>query len=379
MARRIVIKRLSASDLTLFECHFRNTAGTKQKAFNLDRDVFIDLLYPGLPGKMDVTKDRIPLDLSIFGPGMASLHNLQRKILKQQKNWRLDGELIYNPTENENRYTPLRKGDFAILDFAGDSEPHAARLFLISRAVAEDTKLYASLDGKYSPGFSLHKSMAVIEQDELADLISRASLTDGHPVLDLVDEDALEDAVENGIVGIQRLKKRRKARGVRRDEFERAKRSAELVGRQGEELLNLWLAKQLRQKAIPGFRWESEINVVAPYDFLILEGDKPIRSIDAKSTSGQFGSPLHISLSELIEMAEGGRPYDIYRLYGVTENSASLRILKDAGKVARQILDALGSVPKGVTVDSISLDPRVYPFEGEIVIESRENEEPETE
>lgn len=69
MKKRIVLKRLSASDLTLFEHHFRNTSGAKQKAFNLDSAVFIDILYPGLPDRMDITRDRIPLDLSILDLG----------------------------------------------------------------------------------------------------------------------------------------------------------------------------------------------------------------------------------------------------------------------------------------------------------------------
>ena len=89
MNRKIAIKRLSASDLTFFEHQFRNTAGTKQKAFNLDRAVFDDELYPSLP--LAIGNDRVPINLSIFGPGLEGLHNLQRKILKQQKNWRLNG------------------------------------------------------------------------------------------------------------------------------------------------------------------------------------------------------------------------------------------------------------------------------------------------
>jgi hypothetical protein len=61
MKRRITLKRLSASDLTLFEHHFKNTPGAKQKAFNLDASILIDKLYPGLPDSADIIKDgRIP-------------------------------------------------------------------------------------------------------------------------------------------------------------------------------------------------------------------------------------------------------------------------------------------------------------------------------
>jgi hypothetical protein len=92
MIRKLAIKRLTASDLTLFEWHFRNQAlGGNQKAINLNADVFIDKLYPGLPEIAAKTGGKIPLDLFIYGPGLEPEYNLQRKIVKfgTYKNWRL--------------------------------------------------------------------------------------------------------------------------------------------------------------------------------------------------------------------------------------------------------------------------------------------------
>src|SRR5579859_7499939 len=96
---RLALKKLTASDLTLFEWHFQNRNAGNQKAINLNADVFVDRLFPGLP---EVSRDfggRLPIDLFLYGPGMASELNLQRKIIKlgEYKNWRLDGETIHNP------------------------------------------------------------------------------------------------------------------------------------------------------------------------------------------------------------------------------------------------------------------------------------------
>src|SRR5690242_266915 len=99
MQRRLAAKRLTASDLTLFEWQFRNRNAGNQKSINLNADIFINQLFPSLPDASVDTNGRVPLDLYIYGPGHAGVHNLQRKILKGSayKNWRLDGEFITNP------------------------------------------------------------------------------------------------------------------------------------------------------------------------------------------------------------------------------------------------------------------------------------------
>ena len=96
MNNKILIKRLTASDLTLFKWHFENINAGNQKAINLNRDIFIDILYPSLPIVAEEEGWRFPLDLYLFGPGLHKEYNLQRKIIKggTYKNWRLDGEFI---------------------------------------------------------------------------------------------------------------------------------------------------------------------------------------------------------------------------------------------------------------------------------------------
>ena len=46
MINKLALKRLTASDLTLFEWHFNYRNAGNQKAINLNADVFKDQLYP---------------------------------------------------------------------------------------------------------------------------------------------------------------------------------------------------------------------------------------------------------------------------------------------------------------------------------------------
>ena len=137
MMRKIAIKRLTASDLTFFEWHFRNHPAGHQKAINLNANVFVDQLYPALPEVAEERGGRISVDLFIYGPGLRELHNLQRKIVKfgTYKNWRLNGEFIVNPLDSPERYNVLRPGDYALFEFSGSVVPDATKVVLLAAEV----------------------------------------------------------------------------------------------------------------------------------------------------------------------------------------------------------------------------------------------------
>lgn len=64
----------------------------------------------------------------------------------------------------------------------------------------------------------------------------------------------------------------------------------------------------------------------------------------------------------------GTRRYDIYRVYGVSEDSGMLRISENIGAFAQAVLRGI-NVPRGVTVDSVSVDVAAMAFGGEIRLE----------
>lgn len=363
MQRRIALKRLTASDLTLFEWQFRNRNAGNQKSINLNADVFIDQLFPSLPEAAVETAGRIPLDLSIYGPSYAGLHNLQRKILKggAYKNWRLDGEFISNPPDEPQRYNVLQPGDFALFEFRGRIIPSAAKLILVARDMPTDRPLYDLLN-TYLGG----RRMIAVTANDLGTIGNQFN-DEAHPFKELTIDAALEDAALGGVKGIRTLRRRPATRALSREELQRARRIAEEVGRSGEELVCQYLIGLKANGTIRDFVWTADQNAVAPYDFLIARLDGTEVAVDVKSTSGEFERSIHISTAELTEMT-GARQYDIYRVFGVSENIGIMRITENIGAFAAEILQGI-HVPQGVSVDSVSVDIAGLPFGAEIRLE----------
>ena len=352
--RRIAIKRLTASDLTLFEWHLRNSSVGKQKSINLNADVFIDVLYKELPDLAEEMGGAIPLDLSIFGPGFHGLHNLQRKIIKRgsYKNWRLDGEHI---PEQVGRYAVLGFADLAVMEFFGVPIPKAATLVLLSANVRHDLELHRVLSEEMGS-----ESMRAIAPARLELLIARAQPPTGHPIGEFLLEGPLEDAAERGIGGIRQLGIRR-GRSVGREELRRARKRSDQIGRLGEELLDSHLRRKREAGQLLSYEWISDEEALSPYDFTATETDGTRFRLDAKSTAGQFERVLHISLAELQAMSSSESRYDLYRLYEVTPEGAKLRVHEDMRPFAEEVLAKLNP-PPGVTVDSVSVDPTLLDF-----------------
>lgn len=357
MQRRIAIKRLTASDLTLFEWQFRNRNAGNQKSINLNSDVFIKDLFPSLPDAAAETNGRVPLDLYIYGPGHSGVHNLQRKIVKGSayKNWRLNGEYISNPENESERYNALQPDDLAVFDFQGRVIPVSAKLLLVSRTNRADQVIHRELSllvgGRAMVSATVAQLQAIANQ--LAD--------DEHPLHDLTIDADLEDAAQSGLIGIRRLNRRTATRPLTTDEMERARRLAQETGRAGEELVSEYLLRQKANGTIQDFTWVSDANAVAPYDFLITLVDGQEIAVDVKTTRGEFNRAIHISAAELLEMHEDRR-YDLYRVFEMIDDGAQLRIAEDVGSLAGPIIEMFQQLPPGVRVDSVSVDTSTITF-----------------
>lgn len=365
MSRKLALKRLTGSDLTLFEWQFRNLKKGNQKSINLNANVFVKDLYPLLPELADERGGRLPLDLSIFGPGYNYLDNLQRKIIKggTYKNWRLNGEFIHNRPETPNRYNSLAEGDYALFEFYGIEYPTAAKLLLVSQNVAEDIELFNALNT-----LSEGKSMITIGEAQLEELILGLTEDDRHPVNEFVIGKALEEIIvtggdvnQNEIVSKPSLKK------ISLADFQKAKKTAEINGKRGEEFVNDYFEKLLERSEIAQFTWESNANPISPYDFVYTNNDGNTIHVDVKSTSGPFDNVIHISYNELLQMSIADR-YDIYRVYFINEGVARLRISQGLKDWALGILTVLNSLPEGIKSDGISLKPSKIVFETEILL-----------
>ncbi len=368
MSKKLAIKKLTASDLTFFEYHYRNNPAGKQKAINLNADVFIEKMYPFLETVAENNRNRIPITLEFYGPGIRyNVYSLTRKIIKGEnyKNWRLDGELIHEQDDAPDRFKSLIPGDFAVMEFDGsETYPNLCKIILIGLNFPDDVGLHGHFQN-----FMVEKSMKLLSISELEEIVAqiKPEINPQHPIFELILDEAIEDAAQGGIQGIKILARRPSYSTVRDpDALERAWQKAAKIGRKGEELVDVYLTKQKTNSIISDYEWASRDNAVSPYDFIIWDKDNIKVLIDVKTTEYDFEQALHISFNELLTMRDHNGKYDLFRVYNVTENSGNLRIASDLKKFSEKILEILEQLPKGVTSDSISVKPRIISFGNEV-------------
>jgi hypothetical protein len=362
MAELLALKRLTASDLTFFERLFRTMNAGNQKGINLNADVLIDVLYPDLAAVAAAQPDgEISFPLTIRGPASAGPYRVRRKIVKggAYKNWRLNGEFVYDPIEEPGRFDIMRPGDLAVFGFEGRPGPEAVTLVLLARDSDEDKSLHADL----AP-IVAGRSMAAISADRLQAALQTVQAPEGHQLSALARdpeaEVALEDTALGGAKGPQVLRRRRSGRPVSPGELRRAKLMAEQIGADGEALVDYYLAKQENPGGTFEHEWVSSSNAISPFDFRVrTSGGRLGRQdlkIDVKSTSGPFARDFHISIAEINEAAESTGPYGIYRLSELTEKGALLTICKDIREFAQRLVKAHNeAMHSDICADSFSV------------------------
>ncbi|MGC2413849.1 MAG: hypothetical protein WA459_14270 [Stellaceae bacterium] len=368
---KLALKRLTGSDLTLFEWQF---GGGDQKSINLNANIFVDQLFPMI---VEATRGSrwIPLDLWIFGPGNRAGLNLQRKITKSvaSENWLLGGEIIKNPLDDPGRFNPLLPGDYVLFSFEGEIVPSSATALFVAQSLPEDLALHSALA---EFGLSGRDTMRALDEDHIAQIIVRARLPEDHPLVSFALTNELQEAALGDAAATERLLRRAWAPNVSIEALRRAREQAGEIGRLGEELVAIHLERQKALGIIGSFEWVSETNAVAPMDFRVTPIAGPAERIDAKTTNGPFDRPLHVSLSELKEMAaESGGPYRIYRVFAADREGARLRISANLKDFAQEILACLAGLPGGITADAVSVDPGRISFDNEIALAAADEDE----
>lgn len=369
MSQKLAIKRLTISDLTFFEWQYRGNPSSKQKAINLNADIFVEKLYPGLGDPS--SPRRFPVDVLIYGPGLEGAENLQRKILKPLggKNWRLNGELVANPENNPQRFNALMAGDFAIFDFSEGLAPVSLSIVFIATEVSEDKNLHQALNRLLGD-----RKMIALTASDLDEVVKKAEVIKEHPVYIMtVDTDTLDADVEDialgGSQGRTRLISKPSTRKISHEDLRRAKENADDIGLYGEQFVNDYLLKLKEVGKIRDFEWVSLKNAISPYDFRIDYDGVVKVLVDVKSTKGEFERVLHVSFNELLQMRAGPERYDIYRVFDIKEATAKLCIAEEVKGLADQILQAFESLPMGVLFDSVSFSPTILSFGSAIALE----------
>jgi hypothetical protein len=369
MADHFAIKRLTASDCTLFEAVFRTIGAGNQKSINLNADVLIGRLYPNLGVEAAKTGNVITVSVAIYGPNAKPAHRMRHKITKVQtsKNWRLNGVAIPGPSDDSTRYDAIRPGDLAVMAFRGVETPRGLDLVLVSRAAPADAAALSAL----SPLIG-RRSMIEVQPTQIESAIAGFDIADDHPVrlaaVDTRTESALEDAAQGGPIGTETLLRIRNVRPVSDAELAKAKANAARIGREGEALVNAWLAAEAAAGRLAKYTWVSAVNAVAPFDFESFSAKGERSLLDAKSTAGPFGNILHLSLAEIVAAA-GDLPYRIVRVSELDDDGGRLRFSHEIGTFART-LKAIheAHMPAGVRVDGFSVTTDALTWEPEVYV-----------
>lgn len=360
MRDRIAVKKLTASDLTFFVWHFRNKNAGNQKAINLNADVFVDQLYPDLPELAREHAGKIPIDLHIFGPGRHLDHNLQRKIIKRgsYKNWRLNGELIIDPEDAQNRYDILEPGDLAVLDFYGAALPSRLVMLLLAARDPSDSALHRML----KPLLQTER-MIRVDRSQLQAATREIRLEPDHPFRLLIPDSDIEEAALGNAEAAKRIWRSRSIRETSKSHLYNLRDTAEEIGSRGEELINAYLTRMKSSGEIDDFEWVSELNAVAPYDFEFRLSDMSMTKIEVKTTIGEHRRPFHLSMAELVEACESDAPYAIWRISNLDEYQILLRKAPDIRDKARRVLNSLQDIPTGVRPDGFTISPDYLEFD----------------
>lgn len=369
MADRIAIKRLTASDCTLFAGVYKKIDAGNQKSINLNADILTGHLYPNLAEITAESGNEIAISIAIYGPNGKSAHKITRKIIKGStyKNWRLNGEVISGPIGDPERYDYIIPNDLTVMAFHGTSIPTSIDIIIISQNQPSDSNLYHALNKFFS-----NRSMIVVTSTQIAEAANESKVDSTHPILiaaaDPTVEAALEDATQGGLEGTRKLLSNKNNRQISSKDFAKAKVKTDIIGQDGEGIVNLYLASLVASGKLKSFRWVSAENPISPFDFECLDPLGQRVLIDAKSTPGPFENVIHLSLAQLIE-ASGPTPYKIYRVYQLGEDRGKLRISDDLRNFATYIKQLHENhMPSGVRVDSFSITTTVLTWGVEIEV-----------
>lgn len=371
MSMKIALKRLTKSDLTIFEFHFRKPENrSKQKSLNLNSDVFVDKLYPRAAGR--VAQKGAPMPSVLYGPGVSKGYKVQSTItprneidLNKQKNWRFGGPLIHDPEDTPNRFHVLKPDDLVIMSFNGKLAPERADLLFVAHGHPEDTHLHAALDEFIQVA---KKSMVKLSAGDLESVAARVPLPKDHPFPDVVlggNEEDLQGTLFDSVIAVRRAT-RGGQRNVSAAELDKARTELQRIGRDGEVLVEAHLAALVSDGVLTEALWVADVNAVAPRDFEVTMPNGYKNSIDVKSTTGPFKHDFHISAAEVAYAADSDDPYIIYRVFELSDEGAKLKMSGDIRRSAQNLKKASDGLPAGYKPDSFSVDPNILTWSDEV-------------
>lgn len=307
---RFAVKKLTRSDLTFFEYPFRRQNAGNQKSINLNRNVFVDLIFPTAGQVAGGVARQFPVPVTLYGPGMHSQpHSITRKVIAaggSQKNWRLNGEFVMDPDFDPTRYHGLVADDFVMFGFEGaNGLPTAVYMVLLSQSEAVDAPLLAQATAILGAG-----SMAEVTAVQLQAIVQVSPAN--HPIRELLEterDEALQEAALGSAAGAEKLLRNPSIRRMSAEALARARLAAEEAGRNGEVLVDSWLRREVTEGRLAAAVWVSERNAVNPWDFEVTEISGAIVRIGGEVHNGAVRTgPAYLTVGGVICGSDWNRP-----------------------------------------------------------------------
>jgi len=349
----IALKLLSISDLTFF-AYFARTSPGHQKSVNLNADIFINAIYPGLTERRSIL-----ISLDIIGPGGKRPVRFTRKIIRSpgSKNWRLNGEVIPDPDDDPTRFRVLRPDDLAVMKFEGDPLPRLITLVLVSRS--DDADMWQAL---FNPQLSEDgRATMVLLDDATLRAAYEATIasypSNAHPLQTFIEDETLTTVVLP--VPPERSPDGR-GPAVDQETLARQIDIANDTGLLGEQLVDRYLDRLQNQGVVESYEWISLERARASYDFSVTWSNRTAELLDVKTTRGDYAQRFYVSRAEFIFAQNASVPYHIYRVYDATTASPKLVVIEDVKETFQRIHATLSTCPAGATIELLGLLPALF-------------------
>ena len=263
--------------------------------------------------------------------------------------------------KEEERFSILRPGDYAVMVFEGEQVPLDLDIVFVARSLPSDDALCKAIE-RFIPPIG-RQSMKALTAIDIQALAEEGNLHANHFLRTLVIDDDLIEAAQGMDSAAQRFMTRvgRKVR-IDKETLLKARAQGDAIGELGESLVDIYLDGRLQTKQLKSFVWLARVNAISPMDFEATSSSGDTESVEVKTTSGDFERPFHVSLSELREAVTGKRVYRIYRVYDASSEGAQMRISNDFKSLAQSILTAFQQLPEGVVPDSVTVAPKLLSF-----------------
>ena len=141
----------------------------------------------------------------------------------------------------------------------------------------------------------------------------------------------------------------------RRYDIQKAQQIFQKIGRQGEELVNEYLSKQLHFGYIQKFNWVNQSNESGfPFDFEITNNNGSIIYSDAKSTSYRFQQKIFFSSQELRFIQENNN-YLIHRVFDINR-LPKLKICNNTSILSHNFIPHLNSFQDNINQQGLDVN-----------------------